>query len=240
MTKLNGRILLLWTLSAAFSVVVRISAYVPACILLAGTFTASSQASNLSADLCAAQSFSKQLTSAQLPPSSPSSIVELARYLNTQTSELGHKLVLKNDRVELNIGYLKREEKRFMALVLRAIEEGSLGRINAGLVTGPKVLILLDRLRMKSFRGDFEILGGMNLDQLIKSADLQIDLQKQGLRPYESDADNVWTDQEKKDFNQAIENLGLMPMIGKRTLNYFKLTSRKGNTTVEIELRALK
>jgi hypothetical protein len=116
-----------------------------------------------------------------------------------------HRLTLKNGKGRLKIGIWNRDQRRFTALVLKAVREGSLGEIDAGEVVGPKVLLLLDHLRVLGEKEGWslEVKGRFNLAFLRDRADTQQFLN------LPSTSAQSWSDAERRAFTAAIENLRL-------------------------------
>jgi len=102
----------------------------------------------------------------------PPALAALARWLHDPAQVKRMKadgelftLKIRGQKGSLKVGIARRDQRRLNALILKALREGSLNDIDLGEVTGPKSLILIDRLRELgeaeglsfSLRGRFDV-----------------------------------------------------------------------------------
>lgn len=181
-------------------------------------------------------------TPAPRQPGAPRAIDRLQTFLDAdrKSTFIPHELVMGPNGATLKIGYLERTQKRFMSLVIRAIEEGDLSNIEAGEVVGPKVLILLNRMRDLAIRSDkpLTIRGILSPAQLREKAFMQ---QSFGISErFQPDMPESWTQQEARDFKKAWKDLGIkkcdFPQAEDRIhLCQFEISVRDGKSTLVIK-----
>jgi len=151
-----------------------------------------------------------------------------------------HELYLAPEGWTLQIGYLERHQKKFMALVIRSIEEGGLVAIEAGNVVGPKVLILLNRVRNDAIRAGkpLTIHGFLSPEVLMEKIRMQRAL---GIsEKFNPNLPDHWTRQELQDFEKAWKELGIESCDptwprNRIAICRFKISVRDGKSTFSIQ-----
>ncbi len=142
----------------------------------------------------------------QLPPA----LSKLKEYIESKSNFLPqHKLELTPTvEAKLKIGVLYHDQKQFLALCIRAAKEGSLSEIDAGRVLSPKVFIMLNHLMVRVPKANVNmVIKGIFSEHIFKTARKE---QSAGImtRRVSKDPD-VWNEQEIRDFEAAVRNLGL-------------------------------
>lgn len=154
-----------------------------------------------------------------------SALSKLKEYIESPKNKLSeHELVMTPSGARLKIGVLMRDQKRFLSLCGRAMDEGSLHEIDAGAVVGPKVFIMLNHLMWQAPKSRADvIIKGTFSDYTIKAAREQHASQTIS-RTRMSDHD-AWTQQEVNDFNTAIDELGLSRCHSSRCAFLIKISN---------------
>lgn len=116
-----------------------------------------------------------------------------------------HTLKIAKGRGSLKIGIWHRDQRRFVALLLKALKEGSLKEIDAGEIASPKVLILLDRARELAVKENltFEVKGRFDVSFLRQRAE---DHQALPLPP---SSPRYWSQTERAALRDAFRHLNL-------------------------------
>lgn len=110
---------------------------------------------------------------------------------------------------ELEIGYLNREEKRMMALTALALRDGSLKFIDAGQIVGPKVLPLINRLRLEAERDGFDV----NIRGAFQPDYLRTVFESQLQKSLPVGHAMRWSPKEIADFARAIDDFRLLEQV---------------------------
>lgn len=140
----------------------------------------------------------------------------LVTYLHqTKNDGNGHEMARRVDGWELNIGHLDRVEKRLMALTTLALRDGSLKRINAGLIVGPKVLSLVDRLRAEAEKDKLDV----TLTGSFRPAFLYAQFEVQRAEANPKGHPRYWSPSEVADFERTFEDLGVREHPGLQPLS---------------------
>ena len=131
----------------------------------------------------------------------------LLRDLQREAARNEHTVELRGNRVYVTIATLYREQQSFLKLLLLAAKEGLVSEIDAGLVVGPKALILLNRLRTFAAGGGQKIvvkgtIGPANVNELML---LQSETKSTSL----SEATSRWSQGEIDDYKRALDELGI-------------------------------
>ncbi len=135
---------------------------------------------------------------------------KLIHYIESRKLQFGdHELeVTPTDGAKLKLGFIWRDEKRFIALCLRAVNEGSLSEIDAGPIVGPKAFIMLNHMMSKPPKAPANVvIKGTFSQDVLEMARAE---QSMGTATRRESADpREWTEQEIRDFNIAARNFGL-------------------------------
>ena len=169
----------------------------------------------------------------------PSSLKRLTLYLKRHSETVNHTITKIGKRNVLNIGYLHKNEKEFMLLVSRAVQDGSISEINAGQITGPKVLGMLNHIYKSAPNQNLKMTGFLSPKKLMMEA--SIDLQNRnmafhtfGKEWYEANDENPWTNGEVRNFQNAIQELGLHDLPKNPTGMYsFSIVKKNGKSTIQ-------
>lgn len=128
----------------------------------------------------------------------------LMKQLSKETKSNRHHLIIKDGEATLKIGLLQREQSTNNRLMLKAIKEGSISKIDAGFIEGPKALIVINSilsLASKSSK-NISVSGQINLEGLLTFYEVQKTLHSSNLA-------EKWSSSEIIDFEKTIKNLEL-------------------------------
>ena len=131
-------------------------------------------------------------------------LAELEEYLSSNGRFDGHVLTYNSDSPVLSIGTLRRDQKKFMVLAMKAIQEGSVKEIQGNLIVGPKALTTLDNLAKDAVKNgrELKIEGRFSTDTIMKNFKAQKE------SPDNTGA-NKWSIKEEADFQEALQSLQL-------------------------------
>ena len=130
---------------------------------------------------------------------------DLKMYMESPAYRGKHSLEIEKNSARLVIEHLGRDQTRFNILTLRAIREGSLREIDAGIIVGPKAVILLDLFRKEAAHANvnLKVVGRWNAKFL----------EKQFFSQTANSAPNggaySWLEKDKEDFLRAFSQLKL-------------------------------
>lgn len=138
-----------------------------------------------------------------------SALLRLKEYIDSRKNIVSaHQLEMTPQGARLKVGVLERDQKRFIGLYTRAVNEGSLREIDMGPVVGPKVFIMLNHMMWNApkTRANVTIKGTFK-QNVFETAQEE---QAAGLvSRAETNDPFAWTEQEVKDYNTAVQELGL-------------------------------
>jgi hypothetical protein len=163
----------------------------------------------------------------------PPALSKLRDYLaQPDLKDFAHELELTPTGVKLNVGSLQRDQKRFMNLVTRAIQEGSLTEIDAGSVVGPKVFIMLNHFMSSAPNRSAPLTVRGEFSRKIVASTRE-EYSHERILKHDPENPYGWTEAEIRHFEVAVKSLGLERCKGSQSCR-FQITVRNGQGTVEI------
>jgi hypothetical protein len=171
--------------------------------LVAAETRVAAQASRTAAS-DAARSAETKAPRAPVVAAVPAEVKELQTYIrDLYPKELSLDIV--NGKGVLRIGYLSSDDPRLAALMTRAVRSGGINKIEAGKITGPKVLTILTRLRgLQPADAPLRITGSINM------ADVQAMKVSETTRAQKSHVRGFnWSEREITNYDNAVRDLRL-------------------------------
>ena len=168
-----------------------------------------SQAPAMAANRCE-ESFSEQSVVAHLARTEAlDGLIGESQRLLTSDGKQMHQVQIKENLAYVKIRILRTDQTKFQVALIKAVRAGAVAEINAGLVIGPKAIILMNRLRSVHVVANqkVRIYGSASKYVLAGNYKEQVELQKYpGAVRRRADK---WSESEKADFENAMSEIGL-------------------------------